>query len=184
MLPEITHDGAAISHRARHVLCHAPVQDAALFSRPCGPPELKRNRPKTQRTQATTTQHSDAATDGTVAPQNMLEGDSTAKVQLSQPVSALPGRQNRGSQPRVNQVLRILRANHLTARECCRRWQHGATQDAWGGRYHQSPALTTCSIAVLRRCERQICLSTSTAPVGGNLLDRFPCSRRETQTFP
>ena len=83
------------------MLCHAPVQDAALFSRPCGPPELKRNRPKTQRTPDTTTQHSDAAADGTVAQENMLEGDSTAKVQLSQPVSALPGRRNRGSQPRV-----------------------------------------------------------------------------------
>ena len=46
LLPEIARDAAAISHGARHGSYHAPVIDNAMGPRPCGPPELKRHRPK------------------------------------------------------------------------------------------------------------------------------------------
>jgi hypothetical protein len=143
LLPEITCAGATIPLGARHGSYHAPSKEPQLFHVPAGSQSSSDIDAKTQPTPATPAQHADAAAAGTVAPHKMLRVVGTAKVQLLQPVSALPGRRNRGAHPSANQVLRIHRANLLTARECRRRWQHGATQDAWRGRHRQSPALAT-----------------------------------------
>jgi hypothetical protein len=140
--PEIASSCATIPHGALHRSCLATVQQPEPG--PCPSPRQAPGALRDFRTAGsrTPTQHAVRAAVLFVRHHHGIGGVSADERNSSAGPFPLSPVSPRGVQGAASQVWRNHPGHPHTARVCSHRWHHGATQDAWGGQYRRSPAIT------------------------------------------